>query len=157
MRLYGRKDIASQVWNLGAPPTQLDEILVADPYEGLGVSLIADQILDADGSFTMPRNLAVAPDGTLYLADTGNHRIIHTTIDGDVLETWGSFADGAAIEGGAPASTFYEPWSIAIGTDGAVFVADTWNHRIQKFSPGGQFLMQWGTFGQGEDAAAFWG
>ncbi len=36
MRLYVRKDIASQVWNLGASPTQLDEILVADPYEGLG-------------------------------------------------------------------------------------------------------------------------
>jgi DNA-binding beta-propeller fold protein YncE len=157
MRLYVRKDIASQVWNLGASPTQLDEILVADPYEGLGVSLIADQILDADGSLNMPRNLAVAPDGTLYLADTGNHRIIHTTIDGDVLETWGSFADGASFEGGAPASTFYEPWSIAIGTDGAVFVADTWNHRIQKFSPDGKFLMQWGTFGQGESAAAFWG
>ncbi|MFC1997777.1 flippase activity-associated protein Agl23 [Chloroflexota bacterium] len=157
MRLYVRKDIASQVWNLGASPSQLDEVLVADPYEGKGVSLIADQIIDMDGTFNLPRNLIVAPDKTLYLADTGNHRIIHTTSDGEVLETWGSFSDGSTIEGGAPAGTFYEPWSIAIGKDGSIFVADTWNHRIQKFSPKGQFMMQWGTFGQGENANAFWG
>jgi predicted membrane-bound mannosyltransferase/DNA-binding beta-propeller fold protein YncE len=157
MRLYVRKDIASQVWNLGASPAPIEDILVADPYEGKSVDLIADEILKSDGNFNFPRNLIVAEDGTLYLADTGNHRIIHTTINGDILDTWGSFADGSTIEGGAPAGTFYEPWSIAIGTDGSVFVADTWNHRIQKFTPDGEFLMQWGNFGQGESATAFWG
>jgi uncharacterized protein (TIGR03663 family) len=157
MRLYVRKDIASQVWNLGASPTQLDEELIADPYEGKSISLLADQIINVDGSLNLPRNMTVAPDGSLYLADTGNHRIIHTTANGEVLETWGSFADSAAIEGGAPAGTFYEPWSIAIGRDGSVFVTDTWNHRVQKFSADGQYLMEWGTFGQGENAAAFWG
>ena len=135
----------------------VDEVLLADPYEGKGVTLVSDKIIDTGGVFNMPRNLAVAPDGSLYLADTGNHRIIHMSGDGEVLETWGSFADGSTIEGGAPAGTFYEPWSVAIGTDGSVFVADTWNHRVQKFSPEGQFLKQWGVFGQGENAAAFWG
>jgi predicted membrane-bound mannosyltransferase/DNA-binding beta-propeller fold protein YncE len=157
MRLYVRKDIASQVWNLGASPESIEDVLVADPYEGKSVDLIADEILKSEGDFNLPRNLVVAEDGTLYLADTGNHRIIHTTIRGDILETWGSFVDGSTLEGGAPAGTFYEPWSIAIGTDGSVFVADTWNHRIQKFTADGEFLMQWGNFGQGESAAAFWG
>jgi DNA-binding beta-propeller fold protein YncE len=157
MRLYVRKDIAARVWNLGASPAELDEVLVADPYEGKGTSLIADRIIKTEGEFNTPRNLAVAADGSLYLADTGNHRIIHMTIEGNTLATWGSFADGAAIEGDAPAGTFYEPWSIAVGTDGSVFVADTWNHRIQKFTPDGRFLLQWGSFGQGENATAFWG
>jgi DNA-binding beta-propeller fold protein YncE len=156
MRLYVRKDIAAQVWNLGAAPSTTDEIL-ADPYEGKGVSLIADQIIGDQGTFNFPRNLAVAADGTLYVADTGNHRIVHITTDGEVLNSWGSFADSATIEGGAPPGTFYEPWSVAIGTDGSIFVADTWNHRIQKFTPDGRFITQWGIFGQGETGDAFWG
>ena len=156
MRLYVRKDIAAQVWNLGAAPTTVEEI-IADPYEGKGVSLIADEILDDPGAFNLPRNLVVAPDGTLYVADTNNHRIIHMTTDGEVIHTWGSFADGSSMEGGAPQGTFYEPWSVAIGADGSVYVADTWNHRIQKFTPEGRFITQWGTFGQGETGYAFWG
>jgi DNA-binding beta-propeller fold protein YncE len=157
MRLYVRKDIASQVWNLGAIPSQGDDILIADPYEGKGVNLTASTNIDFNGELNYPRNLVIAKDGSLYLADTGNHRIIHATADGEVIETWGSFADGSNIEGGAPAGTFYEPWSIAIGLDGSVFVADTWNHRIQKFTPNGQFQLMWGVFGQGESAEAFWG
>jgi DNA-binding beta-propeller fold protein YncE len=156
MRLYVRKDVAAQVWNLGASPTAFEEEIVADPYEGKGVNLIADFILD-DAETNLPRNLAVAPDGSLYLADTGNHRIVRITAEGEVLTTWGSFADGATMEGGAPGGTFYEPWSIAIGTDGSVFVTDTWNHRIQKFTADGRFITQWGTFGQAETATAFWG
>lgn len=157
MRLYVRKDIAAQVWNLGASPSTFAEELVADPYEGKGVSLMANQTLEADGALNLPRNLAVALDGSLYLADTGNHRIIHMTTEGEALETWGSFADGASMEGGAPAGSFYEPWSIAIGSDGSVFVTDTWNHRIQKFTSDGRFILQWGIFGQAETATAFWG
>jgi DNA-binding beta-propeller fold protein YncE len=41
--------------------------------------------------------------------------------------------------------------------DGFVYIADTWNHRIQKFSPEGNFVAQWGYFGQGESGDAFWG
>jgi predicted membrane-bound mannosyltransferase/DNA-binding beta-propeller fold protein YncE len=157
MRLYVRKDIASQVWNLGASPKPIEEILAADPYEGKEAELIADEVINSDGNFNLPRNLIVSKDGSLYLADTGNHRIVHITVSGDILETWGRFVDGSTLEGGAPGGTFYEPWSIAIGTDGSVFVTDTWNHRIQKFTADGEFLMEWGTFGQGESGTAFWG
>jgi DNA-binding beta-propeller fold protein YncE len=156
MRLYVRKDVAAQVWNLGASPTAFEEEIVADPYEGKGVSLISDLIFD-DAETNLPRNLAVSPDGSLYLADTGNHRIIHITSEGEVLTTWGSFADGATMNGGAPDGTFYEPWSLAIGSDGSVFVTDTWNHRIQKFTADGRFITKWGVFGQAETADAFWG
>jgi len=36
-------------------------------------------------------------------------------------------------------------------------VADTWNHRIQKFTPEGEFITSWGFFGQAETPYAFWG
>ncbi len=38
-----------------------------------------------------------------------------------------------------------------------MFVADTWNHRIQKFTADGQFVKMWGFFGQGVAPEAFWG
>ena len=158
MRLYVRKDIAAQVWNYGVAPTIAEEI-VADPYEGKGISLPADISFGTQGSgpgeFNLPRDVALAPDGSLYVSDSGNHRIQHLDASGEVLHIWGSFADRSTGE--APPGTFYEPWGIAVGTDGSVYVADTWNHRIQKFSASGTFITQWGYFGQGESGEAFWG
>jgi DNA-binding beta-propeller fold protein YncE len=158
MRLYVRKDIAAQVWNYGVSPTFTEEIM-ADPYEGKGISLPADFAIgingDGPGEFNKPRDVAVAPDGTLYVSDTGNHRIQHLTTDGEVLQIWGTFADSAT--GPAAPGTFYEPWGIAVDSNGFVYVADTWNHRIQKFSPEGEFITLWGYFGQGESGDAFWG
>ncbi len=156
MRLYVRKDIVSQVWNRGiSPPTS--ETIKADPYEDKGIELFVNRILTAEDKLNLPRNLAAAPDGTLYIADTGNHRILHMSPTGKTLHAWGSFGDSSFSEEGAPEGTFNEPWGIAISSEGNVYVADTWNHRIQKFSPDGQFLMQWGYFGQAETSTAFWG
>ena len=156
MRLYIRKDIANQIWQYGTPA----EIPIEkDPYEGKEISLIADKILGGDGTapgqFKKPRNVAVATDGSLYIADTENHRIQHLTMDGQVIKVWGSFGD--ISQGNAPGGTFYEPWGIAVATDGSVFVADTWNHRIQKFTGDGEFVTMWGTFGQAETPQSYWG
>ncbi len=154
MRLYVRKDIAAQVWNYGVSPVIEEEIL-ADPYEGKELPLLAEAAIGNEGDFNMPRGVAIAPDGSLYVSDTANHRIKHLSTTGEILHVWGSFADISVGE--APPGTFYEPWGLAVGTDGSVYVADTWNHRIQKFSPDGRFITQWGFFGQGESGAAFWG
>lgn len=157
MRMYIRKDITSLIWNYGVGPST--EEIVADPYEGKEVLLNADLVFGTTGSepgqFQRPRGIAIAPDGTLYIADTDNHRIQHLDRDGTSLHVWGSFADLAV--GDAPGGTFYEPWGIAVGPDGSVYVTDTWNHRIQKFSPEGEFLTMWGYFGQAEQLDGFWG
>ena len=157
MRYYLRKDIAAQIWEYGVGPSA--EEVVADPYEGKGAMISADIILGAAGAepgqFQRPRGLAVAPDGTLFIADTDNHRIQHLDQDGNTLHVWGSFADISTGE--APGGTFYEPWGITIGLDGSVYVADTWNHRIQKFTPEGEFVNMWGFFGQAESPYALWG
>lgn len=157
MRMYIRKDITSQIWNYGVGPST--EEIVADPYEGTEVLLNADLVFGATGSeagqFQRPRGVVAAPDGTIYVADTDNHRIQHLDHDGTPLQEWGSFADLAL--GPAPGGTFYEPWGIAVGPDGSVYVADTWNHRIQKFTAEGEFLTMWGYFGQAEQFDGFWG
>jgi predicted membrane-bound mannosyltransferase/sugar lactone lactonase YvrE len=157
MRLYIRKDVAAKIWNYGAAPAP--EQVVTDPYAGKGVTLNADKIIGSAGTnpgqLNRPRDLAVAPDGSIYVADTDNHRIQHLAADGTPLQVWGTFADIA--QGTAPGGTFNQPWGIAVGQDGSVYVADTWNYRIQKFTSDGQFVKMWGTNGQGETPEAFWG
>ncbi len=157
MRLYIRKDIANSLWNYGVAATA--EEVVADPYEGKQIMVTADRIFGAigtePGQFQKPHGIAIAPDGSIYIADSNNHRIQHLDAQGNVLYVWGSFAD--VSKGPAPGGTFYEPWGIAVAPDGSVYVADTWNHRIQKFTPEGEFITMWGYFGQGEAPDALWG
>jgi sugar lactone lactonase YvrE/4-amino-4-deoxy-L-arabinose transferase-like glycosyltransferase len=157
MRLYIRKDVVAQLWDYGSIASTTP--VQADPYEGKQLPVNADQVIGSTGAqpgqFQSPRDLAIAPDGTLYVADTSNNRIQHLAADGSVLQAWGSFAD--ITKGEAPGGTFFEPWGIAVGADGSVYVADTWNHRIQKFTAEGQFLNMWGYFGQADTPFAIWG
>jgi sugar lactone lactonase YvrE len=158
MRMYIRKDIAAQIWDLGVQAVTQEEFV--DPYEGKGIQLPAELALGEAGNgpsqFNSPRNLSIAPDGSVYVADSNNHRIQHFASDGTFLEEWGSFADSS--QGQAPGGTFFEPWSVAVSPDGRfVYVVDTWNHRIQKFGSRGQFLTMWGAFGQDDGPYSMWG
>lgn len=154
MRMYIRKDVVAKIWNYGATPQT-----ETDPYEKGKITLAPDLQFGAAGTeagmFNAPRGVAVAADGSLYIADSRNNRIQHLAKDGTVIKVWGSFAD--VQKGNAPGGTFNEPWGIAIGPDGFVYVADTWNFRIQKFDPDGNFVKMWGYFGQAEKPEAFWG
>ena len=157
MRLYIRKDVASQIWNYGVGPKETAPEV--DPYAANTIVLPADLVVDAGTlgatPLNAPRGLALAPDGTIYVADSRNHRILHLASDGSLLGSWGSFADGVNIPN--PMGTFNEPWGVAVGPDGSVFVTDTWNHRVKKFTKDGKPLKQWGQYGQGETPDAFWG
>jgi predicted membrane-bound mannosyltransferase/DNA-binding beta-propeller fold protein YncE len=157
MKLFIRKDIAAQIWDLGLAPQPIVE--QPDPYAAVTIPLQADIVIGGTGTeaglFDAPRALAVAKDGSLYVADSRNHRIQHLGVDGSVYGSWGSFAD--VSQGSAPGGTFNEPWGVAVGPDGSVYVADTWNHRVQKFDANGKFITMWGYFGQAEKPEAFWG
>ncbi len=156
MRMYIRQDIASQIWNYGVMPVTAD---VEDPTEGKYVLLASDLIFEVLPSTTLPmnapRSLAFANDGTLYVADSRNHRVLHLDAQGNLLNEWGTFAEGLSIPIGN--GTFNEPWGIAVGPDGSVYVTDTWNHRVEKFSADGRFIKAWGYSGQGEAPDAFYG
>ena len=157
-RMYIRKDVVSQIWEYGAAPVTLET--TEDPYEENTVSFESDLIIYSNDEYLLdaPRDIAVATDGTFYVADSGNNRILHLDQEGKLLDAWGEYgaSDNAnAIE--APPGTFNEPWGVAVGPDGSVYVADTWNNRIQKFTAEGDYITMWGEFGGGETNYDFWG
>ena len=157
-RMYIRKDVVSEIWEYGAAPVTLEPAV--DPYEANTLTLDADQIITGNGLFQLssPRDIAFAPDGTIYVSNAGTNQILHLDQDGSLLDSWGSFgASDFNLNVPAPGGTFNEPWGIAVGPDGSVYVADTWNHRIQKFTADGEFITMWGQFGAAESDYHLWG
>ncbi len=155
--MFVRKDIAAQVWSLGAAPAAVVEAQ-ADPFENKyrlepAVQIVGGQAGSGPGQLMQPRDMAIGPDGRIYVADAGNHRVVVFNADGSYALSWGSFGEAQG--------QFNEPWGIAIGPDGRVYVSDTWNHRIQVFQPDGSFVKSWGGFastdGQLGQLGVFWG
>jgi DNA-binding beta-propeller fold protein YncE len=158
MRLYIRKDIVSQMWPYSTGEAiQLN--FESDPYDSNMLSKKPNGFISKEGSapgdLSAPRGMDIAFDGTIYVADSRNHRIQQFSPDGLLLNTWGRYAN--VLEGEAPGGTFNEPWDVAVAEDGSFFVADTFNHRIQKFSSTGKFIKMWGVFAQGDSPDSFWG
>src|SRR5205814_1918932 len=107
-----------------------------------------------------PWGVAVDASGNVFVADGGdNERIQKFTNTGTFLLTFGwGVADGmAAFETctcicqagitGSGDGQFNGPVNIAVDSSGNVYVADTLNHRIQKFTSAGNFLTAWGSHG----------
>ena len=156
MRLYIRKDLAAQLWEFGAAP-QPDEAVKEDPYKAGTINLEPVKAVANlnDKPFNAPRGLAVAADGSFFVADSRNNLIVHFDKDGMFLNSWGSPSGKMDIN--SPDGTFNEPWGVAVGADGKVYVADTWNHRIQVFNPDGSFVTKWGSFTVNGQVDGFWG
>ena len=93
------------------------------------------------GQLGVPKGVAVAPDGSVWVADYRNETLLKYAPTGELLGCWGR-------HGGAPGE-FRRPSRAAIGPDGTVYITDAANHRIQCFSQSGRFLRQWGTPGTG--------
>lgn len=89
---------------------------------------------NANALFNQPNGLALAPDGTLVVADYGNSCIRTISPAGQVSTLAGSGTSGFADGAGALA-TFYWPVGVAVDASGTIWVADTHNHAIRKVLP----------------------
>jgi sugar lactone lactonase YvrE len=77
-------------------------------------------------------------DGNLFIADTGNHRIRKIDPDGMITSVVGNGEAGYAGDGGpALLASLDNPVDVAVGSDGVLYIADTYNHCIRSVSPDG--------------------
>lgn len=83
-----------------------------------------------------PKGLAAAADGTLYVADSGHHRIVSISTTGEMKTVAGTGKAGYQ-DGRAAKAQFNDPSDIATAGDGSLYVADTLNHRIRKIAADG--------------------
>jgi sugar lactone lactonase YvrE/4-amino-4-deoxy-L-arabinose transferase-like glycosyltransferase len=80
--------------------------------------------ISAAGPYNGP-HLALAPDGSLLMTAPERHQIQRYSSDGTLIGEWGSL--------GVAAGQFHSPVGLAVDQAGNVYVADTLNHRLQKF------------------------
>ncbi len=88
-----------------------------------------------EGVFYGPRDLTFDQESNLYVADTGNKRVLKYDPEGNLVAVVG----GVGREPGQ----LQEPVGLAVGPDGTLYVADTWNWRIQAFDAQLAYQGQW--------------
>jgi sugar lactone lactonase YvrE len=100
--------------------------------------------------FTEPNDVLVAPDGSIFVGESHNAqfldkpgpdaigRISKFAPDGKFIKSWGAFGYGN--------SEFRGPHSLAMDSQGRLFVADRGNRRIQIFDQEGKHLATWYQF-----------
>jgi predicted membrane-bound mannosyltransferase/DNA-binding beta-propeller fold protein YncE len=160
--LFVRKDFAAQVWPYG-----IGDATVLTPFTEVEVNLCtanwerraASVVFDTDTQpMLRPLGMSIGPDGRVYVAEEGTHRISVFDRDGGFITSFGQ--QGAAAEDGA---FFERPHSVAVADDGTIYVVDTWNYQIRAFTPEFDFITRWGqpvTGGfdaQPDPTDGFWG
>lgn len=85
-----------------------------------------------EARFANPRDVAVGPEGQIYVADTENHCV--RVIQGDVIDTFAGTCGvaGNDAHGVDPKKALLNmPYGIDVGPSGEVYIADTYNHAIR--------------------------
>jgi DNA-binding beta-propeller fold protein YncE len=92
-----------------------------------------------------PNGVAVAPDGSLYVMDRGNYRVVHLSATGRFLGSFGHL--------GSNSDDIYFGWNLALDSVGNIYICNlvanpdgvgTAHDGIKVFSPNGRFVHELG-------------
>jgi RHS repeat-associated protein len=97
-------------------------------------------------SLELPTGLALGPDGSLYIADSGASRVRRVGPDGTITAFAGTGTGGFRGDGGpATAAALNFPTGLAVGPDGGLYIADSDNFRVRRVGPDGLITTFAGT------------
>ncbi len=97
-----------------------------------------DGIPAATAQLNTPAGVAVGPDGSLYVSDTGNHRIRQITPDGVIQTVAGTGSAGySGDDGPATQAQINTPWGLTVAEDGTLAFADHNNTCVRQVSVDG--------------------
>jgi DNA-binding beta-propeller fold protein YncE len=99
------------------------------------------------GEFNLARDAAVAPDGRVYVVDTGNFRVQVFDRDGKFLRSFGAV--------GRQPGSFARPREVAVDGEGRVYVSDAAFGNVQIFDAEGQLLMHIGERSERDQPARY--
>lgn len=114
-----------------------------------------------NASFNNPSGIAIAPNGTLYVTDTGNNTIRSITTNAVVTTLAGLAGQIGTTNATGSLARFSSPLGIAINPSGVIYVADSGNHTIRKVTSAGVVTAfagspgVWGTNDGSAGAALF--
>ena len=132
----GRGNGSYQLREACAVDVRGDDVYVADTWNGrVQYYTLAGEWKATAGGLYGPRGVAAAPDGRVWVADTGNNRLM-------VFDAMLATPETIGKKGAGPAE-FNGPVGIAAGPDGRIYVADVGNRRIQVFDAAGKFVAAW--------------
>jgi sugar lactone lactonase YvrE len=94
--------------------------------------------------FDSPQGLLWDPKGGLWVADSGNHCLRYISRQRRVSTFAGTCAAGHR-DGERDEAQFREPFGLALGLDGSLYVADRANRRIRRITPTGKVTTAAGT------------
>lgn len=115
------------------------QVLVFDPTGRLLCTLGRRDKPQYRAPFSHPTDVAVGPNGDIYVADGYGNTMIHQFgADYKLKRSWG--------EPGSAPGQFTTPHGIAVLRDGRVLAGDRENNRIQVFDPDGKYLTEWAQF-----------
>lgn len=121
--------------------------IVGTGTAGLGPDLLPP----TETQLSAPRGICLDRSGNLYVADTGNHRVLLVPAQGLVTTVAGNGAQGMAGDGGpAPLAELNQPAACALDSAGDLYIADTYNHRIRKIDTTGTITTVAGNGSAGE-------
>ncbi len=114
-------------------------LFVADTYNGAvrKVDLAVHEVTTLATDLTTPADLALGPDGRLYIADALGHAVFAMDVTtGDYERVAGTGAAGTGTdEVAATESTLNHPYGIGFDDAGALWIADTYNSKVRRVAP----------------------
>jgi dipeptidyl aminopeptidase/acylaminoacyl peptidase len=124
--LNAKGQVQRRLGKPGSKPGQFNFRRSSDPLDAIG-------------------GVAVAADGSLYVAEAGAKRVQHISAKGRPITAWGTK--------GSKDGQLLEPIGVAVGQTGEVYVVDDERNDIQVFSPAGKYLRTIGS--EGSDLGQF--